>query len=312
MTIKYLKTTLLWICLISSFYSQAQSTVPPPLQIGYNIKITSVDAATMKAAKAAGINAIEIGFGSYVDKLTGQFNTSEADILKQVNQAKKAADEAGIEIWSIHMPFNHKVDISLAKEEARIRVITLHKKVLEYCRILGPKIILFHPSWYLGLNQREARKASLVKSAQELNKVVKSIGATMVIENMLGPNLLIDNGKLERPLCRTVEETVEIMGRVPQEIGSAIDMNHIKQPEKLILAMGSRLKSVHIADGDGEDERHYFPCSGQGKNDWTAILAALDKVGYEGPFMFESKYENVESFKECYRTLYQNYINSIK
>jgi hexosaminidase len=76
--------------------------------------------------------------------------------------------------------------------------------------------------------------------------------------------------------------------------------------------MGSRLKSVHIADGDGEDERHYFPCSGQGKNDWIAILAALDKVGYKGPFMFESKYENVKSFKECYRTLYQNYINSIK
>src|SRR5690606_24850002 len=127
----------------------------------------------------------------------------------------------------------------------------------------------------------------------ELNKVVQSMGATMVIENMLGPNLLLDNGKLERPLCRTVEEMVDVMSRMPEEIGAAVDMNHIKEPEKLVLALGSRLKHVHIADGDGEDERHFLPCSSEGNNDWTAILAALDKVGYSGPFMFESKYENI-------------------
>lgn len=309
----YFKMLLFWICLISCFYSQAQSTtVPERLRLGYSIGVTNVDAAVMKASKAAGVDAIEIGFGGYIDKQTTLFTTSEEDILKQVRQAKKAADAAGIEIWSIHMPFSRKIDLSLINENERMEVVALHKKVLEYCRILKPKIILFHPSWHLALNKREARKASLIKSAKELNELVKAMGATMVIENMLGPKLLLDNGKLERPLCRTVEETVEIMNRLPLEIGSAIDMNHIKHPEALILAMGSRLKTVHVADGDGEDERHYFPCSGEGKNDWTAILAALNKVGYNGPFMFESKYKSVEGFKECYSTLYQNYIKTIK
>jgi len=312
--IRYLKKRLLWAGLLSCFYSQVQSAaVPAQLRTGYNTSIANVNEATMNAAKAAGIEAIEVSLSLYVDKMTYELTTNETDILKQVNAAKKAADAAGVEIWSVHMPFSQKIDISLANEDARKQVIALHKKILEYCRILQPKIILFHPSWHLKLDQREVRKASMVKSAIELNKAVQSIGATMVIENMLGPNLLLDNGKMERPLCRTVEETLEIMGRLPQEIGSAIDMNHIKHPEALILAMGSRLKSVHVADGDGEEERHYFPCSGEGQNNWTAILAALDKVGYTGPFMFETnKYKQVSDVKECYDTLYQNYINTIK
>ncbi len=311
---RHLKKLLLWAGLLPFFYAHAQlAAVPVQLRTGYNTSIANVNDATMNAAKAAGIAAIEVSLSLYVDKMTYQLTTNEAEIVKQVNEAKRAADAAGIEIWSVHMPFSRKIDISLANEDARKQVITLHKKILEYCRLLQPKIILFHPSWHLKLDQREVRKASMVKSAMELNKAVQSIGATMVIENMLGPNLLLDNGKMERPLCRTVEETVEIMGRLPQEIGSAIDMNHIKHPEELILAMGPRLKSVHIADGDGEEERHYFPCSGEGKNDWTAILAALDKVGYTGPFIFETnKYKHVSEVKECYDTLYQNYIKTIK
>ncbi|MEC3880521.1 sugar phosphate isomerase/epimerase family protein [Parapedobacter sp. 10938] len=64
-------------------------------------------------------------------------------------------------------------------------------------------------------------------------------------------------------------------------------MNHIKHPERLIRALGKRLKHVHIADGTGDAENHWLPCSGKGNNDWPAILAALDEAGYAGPFMYE-------------------------
>ena len=42
-------------------------------------------------------------------------------------------------------------------------------KVLEFCKIIQPKIILFHPSWYLGHNERNERIAQLVRSVNELN-----------------------------------------------------------------------------------------------------------------------------------------------
>ncbi len=277
-----------------------------PLRVGFSTSITKVTPEAVRYARSVGVSCIEIGLGELVDKNLTAFNVSDEKFLEWIKKAKSASDEAGIKIWSIHMPFGKHIDLSLNKEEDRKGVVAFHKKVLGFIKILNPEIILFHPSWHLGLNVRELRKSQLIKSATELNDVVRSMKATMVIENMLGPELLV-SPKLERPLCRTVEETVEIMNRLPKTIYSAIDMNHIKNPENLILAMGDRLKSLHVADGDGLAERHYFPCSGEGQNNWTAILAALDKVNYKGPFMFESKYPDVKNLKECYEQLYANY-----
>src|SRR5690625_7930321 len=104
------------------------------------------------------------------------------------------------------------------------------------------------------------------------------MGAQMVVENMLGPKLM--KGDVERPLLRTVEETMELFDRFPSAVGLAIDMNHIKNPEILIRRMGHRLKTIHVADGTGEAEDHFFPCSGDGQYDLIAILYALFEVYY--------------------------------
>lgn len=88
-------------------------------------------------------------------------------------------------------------------------------KVLEFCKIIQPKIILFHPSWYLGHNERNERIAQLVRSVNELNPKVKELGAKMVIENMLGYEL-VRNEQHERPLGRTVEEVKLIMKQLPK------------------------------------------------------------------------------------------------
>ncbi|MNE48236.1 fructoselysine 3-epimerase [compost metagenome] len=229
--------------------------------------------------------------------------------MEKVIAAKKAADDAGVKIWSIHMPFSKDIDLSLTDESERRNVVALHTKILNYCKILKPEVILFHPSYFLGLNEREQRKKQLIKSAVELNKQVKAIKAIMVIENMLGYELNVGADR-ERPLCRTVEEVSEIMSRLPANIYAAVDMNHIKYPERLIRALGKRLKSVHIADGTGKKENHFFPCSGEGENNWVEILSALNEVGYDGPFMYESAYKDVKDFLPCYNTLYQNLLNS--
>lgn len=260
----------------------------------------------MLYAKSVGVDYVEISFGSLIDG-NRNFKVSDEEMSALMRKAKKAADEAGIRVWSIHMPFGKRIDLSLTDEAERRQVLALHRKVLGYCKILEPEIILFHPSYYLGLNEREARKKQLVKSATELNETVRSMKATMVIENMLGPELLVD-AERERPLCRTVEETVEIMNRLPKSIYAAVDMNHIKNPENLIRALGKRLKSVHIADGTGEAENHYFPCSGQGTNNWTAILAALHEARYSGPFLYESAVDDVRDLKACYDSMYSSFV----
>ncbi|MCD2421313.1 TIM barrel protein [Niabella pedocola] len=279
-----------------------QPGFPKPLRLGFNIGMDKVTAEGMKAAKAAGIDCIEVGMGGIVDTARNFLKQDDA-FLEIAGRARKAADEAGIQIWSVHMPYGKNIDLSLGDEAERKAVVAMHTRVLKYVAVLNPHIILFHPSWFLNRDERPLRKKQLVQSVQELNPLVKQQGALMVIENMLGPEL--QHGPVrERPLLRTVEEAVEVMNLLPPDVYSAIDLNHIKYPEKLILAMGSRLKTLHVADGTGREENHYFPCNGKGENNWVAILQALDQVHYDGPFLYESHASDVAAYKSCYQSLY--------
>ncbi|TPE41029.1 sugar phosphate isomerase/epimerase family protein [Pontibacter mangrovi] len=311
--------TILLSCLLSVACSSGKDEPTPqepdkekpvaPLKVGYALAISKFTPEKLSYAESVGVSYVEAsGMTLFVNEERA-FKLSDEQVIAKLTEAKNAADAAGIKIWSVHMPFSQSIDISTVNEEDRQQVVAMHKKLISFLEILKPEVILFHPSYYLGLNERDMRKSQLIKSATELDEAVQAINATMVLENMLGPELQASGGR-ERPLMRTVEETKEIFARLPQSIRSAIDMNHIKNPENLIRAMGSRLKTVHIADGTGAAENHYYPCSGEGKNDWSAILGALDEVGYKGPFMYESAYDDEKDLAPCYQSLYENYINS--
>ncbi len=304
-TIPVLRYLILFsLCLFLFFNGHsAEKRKPKPLKIGYHFGINRITPEKMEYAKSVGIDYIEVSGMNVLFDRERNLILPENEVIEKFKQIKRATDDAGIKVWSVHMPYGRHIDLSLADETERKGVVELHKQLLEFCQILNPSIILFHPSWHLGLNERELRKEKLIRSVKEINPTIRRMKAKMVIENMLGYELMRSE-ELETPLFRTVEEAAEIMDRLPKRVYSAIDMNHIKYPEKLILAMGKRLKSVHIADGDGEKECHYFPCSGEGSNNWVAILKALEEVGYRGPFMFESAYDDEKDLVDCYWHLY--------
>lgn len=290
--------------------SSNATSVPEPLAIGYSLPLAGMSPEKLAYAKSVGIEHVEVSGMSLLVDGNRNFLLGDEEIRQRLADAKRAADQAGINIWSIHMPYGAGIDLSLIDEADRESVVALHQKLLKFLRILEPEIILFHPSYYLGLNERDARKRQLLKSVRTLNASVQAINATMVIENMLGPELMRDENR-ERPLLRTVAEAVEVMNQMPASVYSAIDMNHIANPEKLIRAMGSRLRSVHIADGNGREENHYCPCSGLGSNNWTEILKALHDVGYNGPFLFECHNGDEKDLVGCYKHLYSQFVANL-
>jgi sugar phosphate isomerase/epimerase len=303
---------ILCFLFLASHPLPAQNTKDPTLrrlQVGASIGIKQMTPELMRYARSVGIFCLNVSLNQFFDK-EGHFNLKDEEITEIAQNAKKAADDAGLEISAFHMPYGEHIDLSSINEAERERVVALHEKVFTLCRILNPKIVLFHPSWYLSLNQREEHISQMIKSAVELQNTVKAAGAIMVIENMTGPQLHVIRGNVqyERPLCRSVEEMIQIMDRLPSDIYGAVDMNHILNPEKLVLALGSRLKFIHVSDGDGEHEFHYLPCLAKGMNDWNAILSALNDVGYTGPFMFECHYKDLKELPECYNELYNKWI----
>ena len=58
-----------------------------------------------------------------------------------------------------------------------------------------------------------------------------------------------------------------------------------RKQDVLRTRIGARIVTLHIADNDGKDERHWLP--GNGVNDWIAISRALQQTGYRGLFLFE-------------------------
>lgn len=298
-------TSFLLVTVILYSYSKLQPEIHHKLRVGTTISVfgglNGLTYESLEKAKKAGVDCIEITLTGYVN---GENPIPDEELKKIYTQVKKDADAAGIEIWSIHMPYGQDCDPSQTDEKIRQKSIKLYKNYLDIVKVLKPKVILFHPSWRLGLNERTQRKEQLIRSAKELNVEVKKIGCIMVFENLLGYKLLRSPG-VERPLCRTKEEMLDIMNQMPNDIYAAVDMNHIQHPEELIKALGSRVKSVHICDGDGIAECHVLP--GRGDNNWNLILQALDEVGYNGPFLYEIKGREIKEFRElkdCYDKLY--------
>jgi sugar phosphate isomerase/epimerase len=300
---KFLKNAYPFVLGSLFAFSSTQLHAQKKHQIGFSIGLNALNKQKLQQISDAGIDCIETGITAYINKDSLTFTLPDDQMMKKMKAVRQAANETGVEIWSIHMPYGKEIDISFVEEERREKVIAFHRQVLKYVSVLRPKVILFHPSYYLGLNERELRIQQLVKSVKELNAMVKAMKAIMVVENMLGPALLVSKGNQERPLLRTVEESVAIFKMFPADVFAAVDLNHIAKPEQLLLALGDKVKTLHVADGDGKAERHYFPCDGKGQNDWQAIFMALETIKYKGPFLYESTTKNLEGYRKCYEQL---------
>ena len=289
---------------------EGEARIPQRLRIGTTISVfgglQGLTYEKLKEARSAGISDIEISLTGLVN---GDHPIPNDELKEKFRRIKQDADSAGINIWSIHMPYGADCDPSHVDETIRSQSESAYRGYIDVVSVLKPEVILFHPSWRLGLNERKQRVSQSVKTITSLNKDVKEIGAVIVLENLLGYKLLRSPG-VERPLGRTVEEMVEIMESMPADVYAAVDMNHIKNPERLIDALGSRIKSVHIADGDGEKECHQLP--GRGKNNWTLILQALDRAGYTGPFLYETRAKEAEGFADLVTTYNRLYEECVK
>ena len=297
-----------WLFFLPSISLGQISAIPQ--QIGYSLDFQKITMERMQYAKSLGIDYIELaGTGAVLHKDLTVKGTVQA-WKQKVDSIKTILDATGIRVWSIHMPFSQQLDLSLLDEDARQLVVQAQLQVADIFQRTKPQIILFHPSYYLGLNEREERKTQLIKSVDELYKGLRKYRAQMVVENMLGPQLTV--GQRERPLLRSVEECQEMFQHFPKKVGLAVDMCHIAHPEKLLLAFGSRVKTLHVSDGNGKAELHYLPCNNLGENNWVAIFSALDQIGYKGVFMYECKYTDERELSDCYQTLRNQYVDSLR
>ena len=97
------------------------------------------DREAFRGYAAAGIDCVELS-----TNYNNYFNTWEF-VDRPEDYARIAADE-GVEIWSVHLPFSRKLDIS--NEDKELRAVTLYtdRAMIRASARAGAKVIVLHPS----------------------------------------------------------------------------------------------------------------------------------------------------------------------
>ena len=249
-------------------------------------RIDRVTEERLAEVKAAGFDCVEVNPG----ELQGE------ELAASCRQLRQWADTTGLEIWSVHIPYGLAFDISAPGEPERAEVVERVRAMIHSCAPLGAKKFVIHASFEpVKIEERVAKLAASRKSLPELQQTAVAQGAQMVVEGL--PRTCLGN---------TSHEMLSILADAPG-VGICCDTNHLLQEttQDFIRAVGPLVRTVHIADYDGEDERHWLP--GKGVIDWSAVVGALVEAGYPGPFMFECR-GTLEEKAATWQRLRQEYL----
>lgn len=206
--------------------------------------------------------------------------------------------EAGLRVWSIHLPFSavwdlsnpegHPADVAEGMgdgiDDIDIDVeqaLEDDKRLVHAGAVLGARVAVIHSSFEpIPAGERAVRLASAKRHLKALCEYAREEGVQLALENL--PRTCLGNRS---------EEMLELL----RATGAAFlfDTNHSLEEENTeflehMLREGYCPVSLHISDYDFADERHDVP--GHGINDWDRLLGSLERAGYAGPAMYEIRH----------------------
>lgn len=219
---------------------------------------------TLHAMKRAGLDAIELSLNNGMDL--------------DYRGIYEMAQRTGIRLWSCHLPFRpvDEFDISLESSELRKRTVTLFSEAIRQCADIGIDKFVVHPSTPLPpAANREERKKNAVDMLDQLAEIAAGCGAVIAVEDMT-----------LRCLGNSAQELLEMIS-VNDKLRICFDTNHLlnNTHAEFVDLLGDKIVTLHISDYDHVAEKHWFP--GEGANDWHEIYRLLQKIGYQGVWLYE-------------------------
>lgn len=215
-------------------------------------------------AKAAGIHDIELSMNCPVDEYLEKGEGMAADIRA-----------AGLNLWSIHIPFGRPFDLSCPDPSQFDAIEERYRLLIDAGARWGAEVITTHASTEpFDQAERGARMERGKAVYRKLGEYAMARGMRITVEVL--PRLCMGN-------C-----SGECMAFSDGEVSFInFDVNHLlwESHADFIANAGSRIITTHISDYDFVDERHFVP--GDGKIDWKDFYARMEAAGYQGPYLFE-------------------------
>ncbi len=226
----------------------------------------------------------------------------ESDDGTVVKEIKSLARQLGLSIGCL-TPYITL--LNSVEEEERQRDVERTIKAIEVAASLDCSRIRIYGGTLLDGEPEDIVRAKwgrLVESLGHLGSIADDHGVILCIENHFstmtvsaadtvkliaevnspGVGILYDQANLAFTHCEEHEEAIKLQAPWIRHV-------HVKDLE--FIDPNRRLTSGSVSHVDDESKRvHYSRMIGDGILDWTAILEALSRVGYEGPYSLEYEY----------------------
>lgn len=260
------------------------------LKVGFSCG-ARFDGAVAERLAEAGFKSVEVALSH---KLPDDFDCMDF---------RRVADEYGIELWSMHLPFVNATpfDFSSLDPEVRKTSLDFECKTLQKGLDAGIKRFVVHPCGGEKSLDPRHRIKTMELSKQGLSKlcdIAEPYGAVIAVENMPRTGL-----------GRTVEEMQKLTEH-DERLKVCFDVNHLLCDDHHTFweALKEKIATLHISDYDFIDEKHWLP--GEGAINWHTLYNMMIQSGFKGVWMYEialkSTDKNPRSRDLTFRDVYNN------
>lgn len=191
---------------------------------------------------------------------------------KRIN---KLAAMHGINVCSIHTPFDKNIDISSPDAKKIRRTIDCYKRCIDAAQHLGARVVIFHPTAYKQFDDPHTRRKVIVDNVYGLLDFSRDTEIGLAIEN--------EHFAPANDILRYSLDTIS-----DSRFGFCYDTSHdnlTSRPLRLFQRYAHRLLTTHIADNRGKEDDHMLPY--EGCFPWPGFCRAFSKIHFKGIPMLE-------------------------
>lgn len=196
--------------------------------------------------------------------------------------------DAGLRVHSMHAPIAESLtggvwgppfSIARSTEAARRRSVEEIGVAARAAAHLGARYLVIH----VGVPDEQSpaaddnRLTAAARSLEEIHAIASPLGLALALEII--PNAL---STAER-LTGWIEDNLDL-----PDVGICLDSGHaflMGDVVDAIETVSGHLQTTHLHDNGGTRDEHLVPFDG--RIHWPAVITALQKVGYDGTWMFE-------------------------
>jgi sugar phosphate isomerase/epimerase len=163
-----------------------------------------------------------------------------------------------------------------ADDTRRRRAVAEASAALEVARRIPYRYLVVHlgvPGTVPADNGRDAAR----RSVEALHQQAGAVGVQLALEVIPNPLSSAES------LVRLIEDELEL-----PDLGICFDIGHafiMGDPVEAIETCSGHVVTTHLHDNQGRSDDHLVPFDGG--IDWGGAIVALQKIGYDGVWMFE-------------------------